>query len=358
MNKTKTILVAPLNWGIGHATRCIPIIHALLEQNHKVVIASDGSALEVLAQKFPLLIREELPSYNISYPESGKLINHVAKLIPGILQAIKQERKVLEALQIKYNFDVVISDNRYGLHIPEAKTIFISHQIKINVPFGADFLALLQLRFIGRFSEVWIPDTPGKNNLSGNLSHNCRLPKNTKFIGPLSQFSLHEVGEIPKHFTHDKPFSLIVISGPEPQRTIFERMILEQIQKFDEKVVVVGGSPRDTGEVNLPLYYPFLTAPNLRWLLQNARSIIVRAGYSTVMDLSILQRPAILVPTPGQIEQEYLASHLSRNGMFAEMSQDDFNLSKAIERYAKLRVNSQIISADYSEEFQLAINNI
>ena len=84
----KRILVAPLNWGLGHATRCIPIIRALKAHNFEPVIASDGAALQLLKKEFPDLEHVELPSYNITYPKNGKRFK--SKLISETPDDLKQ----------------------------------------------------------------------------------------------------------------------------------------------------------------------------------------------------------------------------------------------------------------------------
>ena len=356
----KTILITPLNWGIGHATRCIPIIVELQKAGHKIIIGSDGAALTLLTKKFPDLEFVELPSYKISYPKSGKMMAHMVRLMPGILSAIREENKLTQRIVVSQKVDVVISDNRYGVHHSSTKNIFITHQIKIKAPFGSDILAMLHLRYLHRFNEIWVPDSAGKTNISGGLSHNCTLPKNSKFIGVLSQFSTIENYQEPKEMEGVKSFVLVMMSGPEPQRSMFEGLVLAQIKNSTLPVVVVGGNlilSRNI-EVNNCVHFGYVPPINLGWLITNAEVVISRAGYSSIMDLISLKRTAVLVPTPGQTEQEYLASSLSSTGMFIEMNQREFNLNEGIKSGQKLRVNHPLTEVDYSEEFRLALNNI
>ena len=359
-NMPKTILIAPLNWGIGHATRCIPIIVELEKLGHKIILASDGDALTLLVNRFPHLESELLPSYHISYPKKGGMAFHMLKLLPGILQAINEENRVVRQIIDSQNIDVIISDNRYGVYHHRAQNIFLSHQIRIKAPFGSNILAMLHLRYLHRFNEIWVPDSASKTNVSGNLSHNCKLPKLTRFVGVLSQFSTILSSRKPDDFHLTQPFVLVFISGPEPQRTIFENMVLNQIETSVLPVVIVGGKPNLIGlfRDHNYIHYPFLAPENLSWVIDKAESIISRAGYSSIMDLVSLKKTAVLIPTPGQTEQEYLASHLSSTGMFYEMYQSDFNLNEAIKKHKKLRVNSQLTDVDYTEEFKLALNNI
>lgn len=360
MTDSKTILVAPLNWGIGHATRCIPIIEELERLGHKVILGSDGEALSLLIKRFPHLDFLDLPSYNISYPENGKMAAHMLKLLPGILKAIKEENRVLHQVAKSKNVDVVISDNRYGMHHFYTKNVFLSHQIKIKAPFGSNILAMLHLRYLHRFDEIWVPDSAGKVNISGNLSHNCRLPKNSRFIGVLSQFTTHKNFVQPVGFHLTIPFALVMISGPEPQRSIFENRVLDQVKEASLPVVIVGGKPSEHGftEGENYIHYAYLPPENLGWLIRHSEVVVSRAGYSSIMDLLSLKKTAVLVPTSGQTEQEYLAKHLSNTGMFLGMDQNSFELNLAIKKSGKLRVNTQLSNVDYSEEFLLAINNI
>ena len=233
----KTILIAPLNWGLGHATRCIPIINALLQKKHTVILASDGVALALLKKEFPALNAETLPSYQITYPENGNFVIQMAKLVPGILKAIKQERLALEKLVEKHQIDIVISDNRYGMYHTSVKSIYVTHQIKVAAPFGEDLLAKLQQKFLKHFDEIWIPDVEGAINLSGKLGHNSNVPKNALYIGALSRFksnfkSVNQVAE-------QDEYVIAVISGPEPQRSVFEKMLVEQLSKLAMPSVIV-----------------------------------------------------------------------------------------------------------------------
>lgn len=335
---TKTILVAPLNWGIGHATRCIPIIQDLLDKKHKVIIASDGAALEVLKIEFPELTTEELPSYEITYPKKGNFILHIVKLAPGILKAIKQERKLIKELMVKYQINEIISDNRYGIYHPDIKSVFITHQLHISVPIGNKLMSKVHNRFMKNFDEIWVPDDKGEPNLSGKLSHSKKPTDKVKYIGVLSRFS-NPITELkPPNFPFTNDFTFILISGPEPQRSIFENLVYNETHSAKVPVVIVGGDPGSNSKSSSDncIHYPFLTAPYIKWLIQNSSTLICRSGYSSLMDLMVLKKPAILVSTPGQTEQEYLAEKLGKTKMFTKMNQKEFDLNKAVREYREL----------------------
>lgn len=321
---SKTVLVAPLNWGLGHAARCVPIIQALLV-NHQVVLASDGVALELLKLEFPDLPVEVLPSYGITYPENGSFVSHIAKQIPGILKAIQSEKTLLSKLVEKHNVDVVISDNRYGMHHHSVKSIFITHQIIISAPFGERFLAKLQQKFVRKFDEIWIPDVSTEPNISGKLGRNSLVPKNAKYIGLLSRFSTESPSNKPNGIDSEE-FVLAIISGPEPMRSQFEQLMSSQFVETNQHVIIVGGTLTSTESIKNQniTYFPFLGMSELKWLITHAQNIISRSGYSTVMDLLALNKTAIFVPTPGQTEQEYLGEYLMKNGLFYSVSQRGF----------------------------------
>tara|TARA_R110002050_G_scaffold41242_1_gene100095 strand:+ start:97890 stop:98963 length:1074 start_codon:yes stop_codon:yes gene_type:complete len=355
----KTILIAPLNWGLGHATRCIPIINALVAKGHTIIIASDGVALELLTQEYPNLITETLPSYHIRYPKKGSLFIKLIQQVPGILRTIQKEKSVLENLIDKHRIDVVISDNRYGMYNANVKSIYLSHQLKVAAPFAEHLLARLQAKFLRHFDEIWVPDIKEKINLSGKLGHYTTGVKPVKFIGTLSRFSNKPIEVKPKGI-FQPAFILAVISGPEPQRTIFEKLVIKEFSKLPIQSVVVGGSPNGKPP-KFPsqiTYFDFLQTAHLKWLLTHAQTIISRAGYSTIMDLVYLQKKAILIPTPGQTEQEYLAKHLAKSGLFYSMSQNHFDIQKALSELEKTSTNPEFLSQSFTMDLSHLINTI
>lgn len=326
----KTVLIAPLNWGLGHATRCIPIIHALLQENIKVIIASDGTALELLKKEFPQLIHLELPAYNVTYRTSNMLWN-IGTQVFKISFAMIREWFVLQQLIKKYNIDAIIADNRYGCWSRQVPTIFMTHQINIKIPnrFLQTFVNFFNHLSLRLFDEIWIPDVANEPNLAGELAHNHSLAK-AKYIGILSRMNPLKVG---------KRYDIgIVLSGPEPQRTYLETLLLAQIKNFHINIdasvkflFVKGKTDLEEFSVteNLEIH-GYLTSKILNQKMSACDLLIVRSGYSTLMDLAILNKKAVLIPTPGQTEQEYLAKHFQTQGIFDFQNQVDFSLEKAI----------------------------
>ena len=327
----KKILVAPLDWGLGHTTRCIPIINALLKSGCTIWLAGEGEQVVLLSKEYPQLPILKLRGYRIKYATSG-MIGKILWQVPKILKSIRDENKWLKE-QVEINkFDFVISDNRYGLYHAKVYSIFITHQLLIKTPFGKWSEKILQhwnYKFINRFSECWIPDEEGENNFAGSLSHPQKLPKiPVKYIGVLSRYKQTSVEEKKDHL-------LVVLSGPEPQRSQLEKIILEQIAHYKGTVTVVRGLP-SSNEV-LPsskdiVFYNHLPAELMNEEMARAEFVISRSGYSTIMDITAMKKKSILIPTPGQTEQEYLASYLMKRKFAYCVSQKKFSLQQSIEK--------------------------
>jgi uncharacterized protein (TIGR00661 family) len=326
------ILVAPLDWGLGHATRCIPIIRHLTSLGCQVILAGDGRIKHILTTEFPLLKFLDLPGYHIRYSGGKwKMPLKIASQIPGILQSIKVEHDWLEKAAQEYGIDGIISDNRYGLYHNSVPTVFITHQLRIQTPIGSfitDLLQELNYSYINKFSFCWVPDHLGADNLGGKLSHPRELPKiPVSFIGPLSRMKAIESS------TDEK--ILMILSGPEPQRTQLENLFVEETRKSRLKFILVRGLPGQEEEKNkFPSsmeVHNHLTATELEEKIAKASFVISRCGYSTVMDMAIMNKKTILVPTPGQTEQEYLAGHLMENNYALCIRQEKFRLKQAID---------------------------
>lgn len=332
--KKKTVLVAPLNWGLGHATRCIPVINELLCQHVDVIIASDGSALKLLRQIFPGLKSVELPGYNVKYQKRGSFAWAMLRQFPSLLKSIKKEHELTLQYTDRYRIDAIISDNRFGLWHPSVPSVIMSHQLYTHQPGIWTILAPL-LHFINhsklrKFNEIWIPDTDTPLNLSGTLSHRSRTNLNTHFIGWLSQFDTPPVSteSVVKYDL------AVVLSGPEPQRTALETLLLPQINIPGKKVILVRGLPTEYQKLNYTgiKIVNYLTTKELHEVMSNSETIICRSGYTSLMDLAFLKKKAILIPTPGQIEQEYLAGLCEKSGYCPTASQHQIDLPELLHK--------------------------
>ncbi len=322
------VLVAPLNWGLGHATRCIPLIHALTANGCEVVIAAPESIRRLLQEAFPELQILPIIGYTIQYSKSRFMFPFKLLLqLPGLLLTIYREQKWLKKAIVAERLDAVISDNRFGLHSRYIPSVFITHQLAIQA--GSRLMNRLSQRinyfFIRRFNECWVPDAAGVPNLAGSLSHpSVPCPTKVKYLGPLSRLE--------KSAPADKKYDLLILlSGPEPQRSIFETMILQELQGFPGKILLIRGLPMQHNHriSRLPQMdvADYLAAPQLADAISQSATILCRSGYTTIMDLVKLGRSAILVPTPGQTEQEYLARYLEMQGFFTTITQSNFSLA-------------------------------
>ena len=304
------ILICPLNWGLGHATRCVPLIRQLLEDGHEPVLVSDGFPLEFLRQQFPSLRYIEYPSYPVVYAAGKSQIGVLLFHLPDILKGILNEHLWLRELLRSEHFDQVISDNRFGMWNKNVHSVYMTHQLMIKMPMKLKFLEplvnALHLKFIKQYDECWIPDVLEMGGLSGDLSHKYPLPPNASFIGPLSRFKGMQ-DALP-----DTRYEVVaVISGPEPQRTLFENNILSHFEERGQQVLIVSGQPHSIQKESLigtVRVVSHLNDNELAAVLLGAKKIISRSGYSTIMDLDALGclHKAEFIPTPGQTEQEYL----------------------------------------------------
>jgi uncharacterized protein (TIGR00661 family) len=327
------ILVAPLDWGLGHATRCIPVIRELLGQGAEVWLAGKDAQETLLRSEFPNLSFLRLPGYNVRYAKTRwGLVKNIFFQVPSILRSIKREHAWLEKVIKEHEFDAVISDNRYGLYHQETRCVFITHQLVIKSPLGSWSERWLQKRnykYINRFTSCWIPDEDGNNNLAGELSHPAKkLSIPIHYAGVLSRFSKDPVAEKKGHV-------LVILSGPEPQRSIFEEMIIKEIAHYNGTATVVRGLLSSSSAIipstNMIRFFNHLPAAELNTEIQQAEFVIGRCGYSTVMDIVKLQKKSILVPTPGQTEQEYLSAYLTEKNIIYSTPQKDFSLSGSLD---------------------------
>jgi uncharacterized protein (TIGR00661 family) len=332
------ILVAPLDWGLGHATRCIPIIRYLLLNNCHVTLAAEGAVANLLKSNFPELEILHLPGYRISYSNNGGgFTTKILTQIPKILRAIAKEKRWLRQLPVKY--DLIISDNRYGLKIDGTPSVIMTHQLQILSGIGKITDRLLQwlhYRILKNFDECWIVDNEGEDNLGGHLSHPDKKPLNSRFIGLLSQ--LTPIGDV-NQFNQNE--ILVLLSGPEPMRGILEKIIISQVKTENQyHFNIVAGNPEGSAPHNLPehvSYYTHLNADKISEYMQKAALVICRSGYSTLMDLAVMGKKALLIPTPGQTEQEYLGRRLHQKNVMLCRNQSSFNLGTDITSALKVK---------------------
>lgn len=307
----------------------------LLENGCIVYIAADGPIKLLLQREFPNAIFLTLKGYQIRYSKQKRWLPlKIIAQIPRILFSIYQEHQWLKTAVKKYALDAVISDNRFGMYHNKIPSVYITHQllIKTGNKFSERLAKKINYWFIKKYTQCWVPDFEGKDNMAGQLSHPKKLNINIKYIGCLSRFEKHKAVEI-------KYDLLILLSGPEPQRTILEKLLLVQLKDFAEEVLLVRGKPEinkisfNLNDIPSNIHVKnHLTTVELNLAIEQAKIIISRAGYTTVMDLIKLQKKAILIPTPGQTEQEYLGQFLLQQNLFYSVQQHEFFLKEALQK--------------------------
>jgi UDP:flavonoid glycosyltransferase YjiC (YdhE family) len=335
VNQRPRVLISPLDWGLGHTTRCLPIIKSLLANGADVVVACNEKQAHLLRSEIPELVLLPLKGYSLTYSRiTRRMWWKIFWQIPKILTAINREKKWLKELLDEEKFDCIFSDNRYGFRHPNVYSIFITHQLRVSVPLSKWIERQLQkwnYALINKFDECWIPDLEMAPGLAGELSHPKQFPSiKTKYIGVLSRFA----NSTQKKSSNSR--LLLLLSGPEPQRTILENELLLQLKTHQGDAVIARGLPGNTDSIEVPGVTVFNHLPSGQLLkeIESADFIISRSGYSTVMDIVSLQKKSILIPTPGQTEQEYLAKFLMNHNLCVSFQQRNFNLEAALKTAA------------------------
>lgn len=320
----KRILVAPLNWGLGHAARCIPIINALIVHGFEPVIASDGVALMLLQKEFPRLPSIELPAYNVTYAKNSKHFKlKLLKDSPKLLNAIHSEKKATEHIVERHNIQGIISDNRLGVYSKKVPSVFMTHQLNVLSGSTTWISTKMHQKFMKKFDASWVPDLKDEPNLSGKLGHTDAFKIPIEYIGPLSRFEPKSAKTVNN--------LLVLLSGPEPQRTLLEEKLLKALKNYPKKVVFVKGVMATEQTIQIidnMTVYNFMTSSLLEKTIHESDIIISRSGYTTIMDLAKLNKKAFFIPTPGQYEQEYLAKRLTELGFVPSCCQDTFTIDK------------------------------
>jgi len=322
-NPHKKILVAPLNWGLGHATRCIPIIEALLEYGFVPILAGDGDSLDLLKKEYPSLTYYELPSTSVEYTKHSSLLKY--KLLaqaPRFIKAMALEKEKVQEIHLKENLSGIISDNRFGVRSEDVPSVYMTHQLKV-LSGNTSFLSTsLHQQLILKFDQCWVPDY-SSDGIAGELSKPKDQVGSTKYIGPLSRF---------KRKPMQKKWDLVaVLSGPEPQRSLLEEKLLNELESFSGKSLIVQGvigEKQIVQHIGKTTMINFMLHQELRDTIEAGKLILSRSGYSSIMDLEALEAKAFFIPTPGQYEQEYLAAYVQDKGLANYSDQSSFKLDK------------------------------
>ncbi|MFT5103089.1 MAG: hypothetical protein ACI86C_000740 [Candidatus Latescibacterota bacterium] len=324
MGKQKTILVAPLHWGLGHATRCIPIINALLANNFAVVLASDGDALLLLQKEFPKLCSLELPSYNIRYPRKGLFFRlKIGAQLLHITKIIALENNLIEKFVAENDIDGILSDNRFGVFNSNIPSVFLTHQLRVLSGITTKWSSKHHQKLISNFDTCWVPDFELEPSLSGKLGHLKRLDFPVEYVGPLSRMKYKD---LPKVYD-----ILIILSGPEPQRTILENKMIAVLKNDSRRILMVQGrveEQENRSAIGAVEIINFMTSKSLEQAINSSALVITRSGYTSIMDLTSLRKKVFFIPTPGQFEQQYLARRCADMRLAPFCQQKEFTAFK------------------------------
>ncbi|MDD3859897.1 MAG: glycosyltransferase, partial [Bacteroidales bacterium] len=329
LKKSKNILICPLNWGLGHACRIIPIIEYCIETNKNIVIAGNGSSLKLLLQRFPSIKNEHIPAPTLNYSRKQSIgIRFYLSFFLMFLNIYRENRFTKNIIK-KYNIDTIISDNRPGIYSKKVKSIYITHQVNVftseKLGFISSILTKLHLRIIKNFTYCFVPDFAEKS-ISGRLSENT-TGLDLIYLGPLSRFS----GLESENYNNNKVYEIVcIVSGPEPQRKVFEDILIKKFKDEKTKVLILRGLPEKQNQTiqigNICLINHCNDTDFLNYL-KLSKIIICRSGYSTIMDLITIKKNAILIPTPGQPEQVYLGKHLKKYSFICVEQNDILNFN-------------------------------
>ncbi|MDY6263814.1 MAG: glycosyltransferase [Fibrobacter sp.] len=327
------VLVAPLDWGLGHATRCVPVVREFLNQGAEVELAVVRANAGLLRGIFPELRQRLVPSYNIVYPKHGYNMGlWLVKNGAHLRTVMNYEHRIAEEMVMRFHYDVLVSDNRFGFYSRNAKSIYMTHQRRIAFPRVLSAFEPLGMLWhasvMKRFDEVWVPDLPEFPGYAGALSHVAKAPVPVKYVGALSRFSGMDA-EAPASLNGRGPYCFVaVVSGVEPARTRFENLLRETLVKIPGRHAIILGKPslgvKSSNERNLDLF-THLPDDQFASVVRSAQWVISRGGYSTVMDMAVLGARCVFVPTPGQYEQVILGRDLAREGFAATIEESKFS---------------------------------
>ena len=328
MKKKKNILICPLEWGLGHTGRMIALAEKLQRPDRNIIFGAGEKHLAFIRNELPGTGCLSFPGFRPVYSRYLPQYIIIFLQIPLLLFHAVREHIILKKMIVRHSLDMVISDNRFGLWNKKIPSVYVTHQLRILFPSCLSFLEFtgvhLHRKIIRRFTWCLVPDLPGDINLTGRMSHGMKLPANVRFTGILSRFqSCVPADGIP---VRKQGVICVILSGPEPQRGILEKKITAILAEENSQAVILGGKPQEgmqkriTGHIT---YYSHAGRREMQEIISGSELIIARAGYTTIMELAALNCRALLIPTPGQTEQEYLASRLAAEGWFTCISQKD-----------------------------------
>ncbi len=325
--QNSNVLISTLDWGLGHATRCIPLIKELIKNNCKITVAVSDKQIFFFQSELPNVAFENINAYNIKYSKIFPFWLSIILQLPKIAFAIRKEKYLLKRIIEKQAFDVIISDNRFGFRNKNIKSIFITHQLQIILPrsvrFFSKIINILNKSIIEKFDECWVPDEL-ENGLSFEMGHS-NIPKiKIIYIGTLSRF---EEKQTPQKEETTKFDIIALISGPEPLKSQWEKIIINELNNIPYSVLILRGEPYSNTEIkriNNITIHKHIETKELSQHLKSAKLVISRSGYSSLMDYKQLNIKAMIIATKGQSEQEFLAKKCKENQLHYVLKEDEF----------------------------------
>jgi Glycosyltransferase family 28 C-terminal domain len=332
----RTILISPLNWGFGHAGRMIPLALELKRRGNEVVFGADAQLLPLLENELPGIRLIEIPGLRIRYSRFLPQWLCIFMQLPVVVISAFREHYALRKIAGEVKPSVIISDNRFGFFHSGIFSVYVTHQLRIPFPrtlrLMEPFTMWLHRKITGRYDLCLVPDWPGPVNLSGRLSHGLKLPGNVHYMGPLSRFRMTAPSE--EEPALGRPYCCLILSGPEPQRSVLLEKACEALRGV--QLCILSATPvlTATKKDESIVFFIQPDAGTMRQLIEGSSLVITRSGYTSVMELASLGKGAILIPTPGQPEQEYLGEYLSGRHGFITLEQNDIGRLRAlIERF-------------------------
>jgi uncharacterized protein (TIGR00661 family) len=336
----KRILVSPLSWGLGHATRDLPIIRHLLDRGHEVTVAACGRAFSLLQRELPQCEFVKLDDYPSPYSAGRYFVPKFLAMAPLMLWAIEMESLHVRKILRHKKFDMILSDNRFRVRSRHIPSFVIAHQLRFMTPPAVHYMDFVteffNYLYLSPFDRIIVPDVADETtNLAGRLAHQMHWLKNSKkvyYAGIISSVTKRTVAQDIDLF--------ISISGPEPQRSQLEKIILDRVGDLKAgRIVITLGKPevKETRQLSDRItVHGFLDRDGQGEMMNRAQLVVCRSGYTTVMELAELGKKALFIPTPGQTEQEYLGRYYAERGYFHSVSQYDLDLERDIEKARQL----------------------
>jgi len=318
----RRILFAVHDWGLGHATRSLVLIRALVQRGDAVTILmaeSPGLALlrAELGDACEFYPYEDIPKPFSRYP--AVFYFRMSCSVPQIWLRFTLEQRLTERLVRERRLDAVVSDSRLGVWSREAPSYCVFHSLRQIIPGRPRQLERIveraQRYALRGYRAILVPDVEGDDALAGDLAHDLDVDWRGKlvYIGPLSELQPNGAAEDIDYF-----FS---ISGVEPHHTMLAERVLAALPALRGRSVVALGRPGSAADVRTvgnATIHGYLDRRAQGEMLARARVIVGRSGYTTLMEAAGFGKRALFVPTPGQSAQEYLAKfHCERGRVFS-----------------------------------------